>query len=191
MQIPGGDLAPARRRRYGGSYGRRRRLRTALLVLLALAVAAAAVGFVLTRDPAPPPAKTARQCPTPSPTPIVAALPEPRQIRLVLLNGTSRNGLAKSVKAELVARGFAQINEGNAPAALPGPSQVTYGTGGLPAATVISWHVLGSVTVSDPTAPANQVQVTLGSDYRRLASPAEVAAATPIQLPAPSASPCV
>jgi hypothetical protein len=109
----------------------------------------------------------------------------------VLLNGTSRNGLANSVKAELLARGFAGVEAANAPAALPGPSQVAYGPGGLPAATVVSRHVLGSVTVSDPAAKAGSVQVTLGSDYRRLATPSELATAVPLHVPSPSASPCV
>ena len=114
---------------------------------------------------------------------------------MLLLNGTSRNGLATSVKRELVARGFTQVEAATAPAALPGPSQVVYGPGGLPAATEVMRHILDAVPVSDPTAAAGSIKVTLGSDYRRLATPAEVAARSlggpPPVVPTTKASPCV
>lgn len=146
-----------------------------------LLAAAAAVGWFLTRDRPATPARQAavHRCPTVSPAP---APLQPSQVPLVLLNGTSRNNLAKTVGAQLLARGFAKVDAANAPAALPGASQVAYGPGGLPAAALVSRYVLGAQTVSDPSLPAGAVQVTLGSDFRRLASPAEAA-------PAPSATP--
>ena len=48
----------------------------------------------------------------------------------MLLNGTSRNGLAKSVGQALTARGFVVTEAATAPAALPGPSRVVWGPGG-------------------------------------------------------------
>lgn len=193
MQIPGGDLAPARRRRYGGGYGRRRRRRYLWLGLVAIALLAAGSAYALRTDhPTTKPKPVAvHRCPSARPSTTSAALPAPQQVRLRLLNGTSRNGLAKSVKAELTARGFVVVDAANAPAALPGPSRVVYGPAGLPAATLVSRYVRGAVVVSDPAAGAGTVQVTLGGDYQRLATPAEVATAAPLHVPSPSASPCV
>ena len=109
----------------------------------------------------------------------------------MLLNGTSRNGLAKSVGQALTARGFVVLDAANAPAALPGPSRVAWGAGAQPAATRVGQYVLGSQLVSDPHLAAGAVQVTLGSDFQRLASPAELATAEPFHVPSPSPSPCV
>ena len=162
------------------------------LVLLLLVVAAG-VAYLLTRDHpaghAQPP--VVRTCGSARPSPTAAALPAPSQIRLVLLNGTSRNGLAKTVKAELSARGFVVVDAANAPAALSGPTQVAYGPGGLPAATVVSRNVLGAVAVSDPAAAPGSIQVTLGSDYQRLATPSEMTTAEPLHVVSPSPTPCV
>lgn len=180
MQIPGGDLAPARRRRYGGSYGRRRRRRYRVGLAL-LVVAGGVAAFLLTRTQAPRMPDRLAACPTPSPSAsqiqAPTALPQPAQVHLALLNGTSRNGLASTVAAELAARGFVVTSKANAPAALPGPSQVVWGAGGQPAAMLLSHYVLGSVVLQGPHAAAGSVEVTLGSDYTRLATPAEVAAA--------------
>ncbi len=198
MRIPDGDLAPARRRQFGGSYRRRRRRnqRRALSgVLLLLAVGGGA--YLLQRDDAGAPARVAQQQPTPTPTPCAsqavvapaAALPRPQQVRVRLLNGTSRNGLAKSIGDQLAARGFVVVEQANAPAALAGASRVAYAAGAAPAATVASHWVLGSQVVVDPAVPRGTVQITLGSGFRRLASPAEAARAVTV-VPVPSSSAC-
>lgn len=175
MRIPDGDLVPARRRAYGGGYGRRRRPLRRLAVVLVVLLAAAAAAWFLRRDESP--AVLAAPCPTPSPTVAPAALPAPSQVRLVLLNGTTRNGLAKQVSTLLAARGFVVLTQDNAPRAVAGPSVITYGPGAEPAATVLARQVPGARLLSAPTARRGLLQLVLGGDYRRLATPAEVAAA--------------
>jgi len=149
-------------------------------VLVVVLVGAA---LLLRRDDAKVPTRLVQQpCPQQSaaaPPARPVALPQPRQVRLALLNGTSRNGLAKSVGDELAARGFVVTAQGNAPAALAGPSRVVFGPGAAPAATVVSRWVLGSVTVGGPRVARGTVEVTLGSAFQRLATPAEVASFSP------------
>ena len=109
----------------------------------------------------------------------------------MVLNGTGRGGLAKTVADQLAQRGFVVTGQGNAPAALAGASTVTYGTGGQPAGTVVTRWLPGSKLVGSPRLPAGTVQVVLGSAFTRLATPAEVAqAATPATpaRPAPRSS---
>jgi hypothetical protein len=183
VQIPGGDLAPARRRRYGGSYGRRRRRRTYGLTVLAI-VAVSGAAYYATRDPElreTVSSPTPTPCTTPSATPTAAVLPG--QVRLHLLNGTSRNGLAKTVGRALEGRGFVVPVKANAPAALPGPTRVVSGPGAEAKAALVSSHITGSMTVSDPQAAAGSVQVTLGNSFQRLATAAEAAAAQPRSTP--------
>ncbi len=178
---------PARRHRYGGGYRRRRRRRGRRLALVALVLlAAAAVAYWLTRDDTP--TLVAAPCPTPSARPSVT-LPQPQHVRLRLLNGTPRNGLATTLGQQLAARGFVVLSAGNASAALAGPSQVTYGAGAETAARVVSSHVLGSVVLRAPAAPPGTVTVVLGGDFRRLATPAEATAAQRAVTPLASALP--
>jgi hypothetical protein len=194
MRIPNGDLVPARRHPYGGGYSRRRARRTRRFAVLGVLLVAVGIGgFWLNRDPVSP---VATPCPSASPTPS-RLMPEPGQVRVVLLNGASRLNLAKVVGAQLRQRGFVVVREDNAPAALAGPSVVTYAAGAQDAAAVLGHHVLGARVSSTGPAPvgavpANTVQLVLGGDFVRLATPAEAAAAA--QAPAvgasPSARPC-
>lgn len=208
MRIPGGDLAPARRRRHGDSYGRRRKRRGLRVTLVVLLLAAAGGGaYLLQRDDSLVPQRLAtppKTCPTaaaPSKTTAKPpakplALPAPKQVSLVLLNGTPRNGLVKTVGDQLAAAGFVVTGQGNAPAALPGASTVTFGTGGSLAGTLVSHWILGSRLVGDPKVAPGTVRVVLGSTFRRLATPAEAAAdakpaaGTSPVVPAPKASGC-
>jgi hypothetical protein len=216
VQIPAGDLAPARRRTYYGGYGRRRRRARTLTVLLLLVLIGGGAAYALQRDDAGVPQRLAQPTCTPAPSaapasaapartaapatgvPVTARLPQPAQVRLALLNGTPRNGLARGIGDQLAARGFVVTAQANAPAPLAGASQVAFGPGGDAAATVVQHWVLGSAVVADPRLPRGTVRVTLGSAFTRLASPAEaaraaratraVAPAAPSAAPRPSAT---
>lgn len=193
MRIPNGDLAPARRRGY--SYGRRRsrrNRRVGLLVVLLLAAGGAGY-YALQRDDAAAPTRLAQRPVCPSATPVAtkapvraAVLPRPQQIRVALLNGTSRNGLAKNIGDQLAAAGFVVTAQANAPAALGGASQVAYAHGAEAAAQVARQWVIGAVAVQDAKVPRGTVRITLGSDFHRLATPAEAAAG--LRAPAPVAT---
>ena len=202
MRIPSGDLAPARRRkRYGGSYGRSKRRTGRVLLALAVLAGGGAAAYALQRDDAGAPARVALLpvCPRTAGTapttaaPVrtaPAALPQPRQVKLLLLNGTQRNGLGRNIGNQLAARGFQVSGTGNAPALLNGASQVSYGAGALPGAQVVARHVIGVRLVEAPRSPRGTLQLVLGSGFARLATPAEVARASrvaPPAAPAPSA----
>lgn len=188
MRIPSGDLVPARRRRYDGGYGRRRRRRNRRFALLgALLLLVGLAGLWASRDE---PAPVAAACPSPtassSAQPSPAALPAPGQVRVVLLNGTSRQGLASVVAEQLRGRGFVVVGAGNAPSALAGPSVVTYSAGGQGAAEQLRRYVAGSRVAGAGPVASGAVQLVLGGDFRRLATPAEVLAAA-LPTPAPAA----
>lgn len=201
MRIPSGDLVPARKHRFSSGYGRHRRRRpgrTAVvgMVLLALGLG----GFWLTRDPVRP---VAAPCTPASASPSPARLiPGPGRVRVEVLNGTARVGLVQAVALQLRARGFVVVREDNAPAARPGPSLVAYPAGGRDAAEVLARYVLGAQVADQPTAgsaasapsaagatPSVTVQLVLGSGFRRLATPAEVAARASTAAAAAAATP--
>lgn len=208
MRIPAGDLAPARRRRYGGTYGRRRR-RTGRALLALVAVGLAGGGaYLLQRDDSAVPSRitAARPCvtprastPTTSPTASrpVLRLPAPGSFEVLLLNGTPRGGLGKSVGDQLAALTFRVRVIGNAPP-LTGASVVSYGAGAMPSATLVSRTVLGARALSAPRLPKGQVRLVLGSGYVRLRTAAELAelalpttaAAPPAAAPAPTSGAC-
>ena len=208
MRIPAGDLAPARRRRYGGTYGRRRR-RTgrALLALVAVGLASGSA-YLLQRDDSAVPSRitAARPCVTPrASTPTtspeasrpVLRLPAPGSFEVLLLNGTPRGGLGKSVGDQLVALTFRVRVIGNAPP-LAGASVVSYGAGAMPSATLLSRTVLGARALSAPRLPKGEVRLVLGSGYVRLRTAAELAVlaqpttapARPAAAPAPTSGAC-
>lgn len=203
VRIPSGDLSPARRRRYGGTYGRRRR-RTlrGLLVLVLLVVAGGGALWLLKRDDtqapsrrqtaasgAPAAAATPTPCVTAPPAPArPVVLPAPGTVKLVLLNGTPRNGLGRSVGNQLAARGFKVAGTGNAPRPQAGPTTVVFGPGAQPGAMVVARAILGSTLAGNPKAPAGTLQVVLGTTFTRLRTPAEVAALGRTAVP-PAAKP--
>jgi hypothetical protein len=204
VRIPGGDLAPARRRRYGGSFGRRRHRRNVRVATgLLLVVVGGGAAYLLQRDDASAPvrrqaAALPSACPTRTPgvtAPTVPTkalvLPQPQQVSLRLLNGTPRNGLAKAIGDQLAAQGFHVTQQANAPAALVGASTVTYGPGAAPAGVLVSHWVLGARLVPGPAVARGSVQVVLGSSFQRLATPAEASAAVtaPRAAAAPTAAP--
>lgn len=201
MRIPGaGDLAPARRRRYGGGYGRRRHQRNVRLGVVVLLLAVAAGGaYLLRHDDTKAPSRIAEQKPTPCPSAVATTqrpgaptLPAPSAVRLMVLNGTPRAGLAKTVADQLAAQGFVVTGQGNAPKALAGGSTVVFGAGGQPAATLVSRWVQGSHVAGSSKAARGSVLLVLGGDYQRLSTPAEVAAAgsAPVSTPGPAATGC-
>lgn len=197
MRIPSGDLAPARRRRRGGGgYGqRRRRTRFGLLLLVVLLAAGGGAAYLLQRDDTGAVARrtvaaspSSTPCPSPTRSVRVAplVLPPPSAVRLVLLNGTPRNGLGRTVGDQLARRGFRVTGTGNAPQPQLGASTVLFGPGGQAAATLLSRTVAGSTLSGDAKAAPASLRVVLGTGFTRLRTPAEVAALGRTARPAPT-----
>ena len=184
MRIPSGDLAPARKHR---RYGRRRRSPWPAVLVVLVLLAVAGGGYALSRRGDDATGTVAQASPCPSPSPVVTraataarpvVLPVPGTVTLRLLNGTGRDGLARTVGNELARRGFRVAAMGNAPQKLAGASRVAFGPGARTPATLVGVHVLGAQLVPAPRAPRGSVDLTLGSSFVRLRNAAEVRAAT-------------
>jgi len=181
VTLPGRrDLAPSR--------GRRRRLTGPLVAVLAvvLLAAIAAGGYYLLSssgrgDPA------GASCPSGTPGSRAAGGPTPPAVHLRVLNGTGRNGLARSTGALLAKRGFVVDAVGNtAPAT--GPPVIRYGAGGKPGAELLALQLPQAALVADPRV-RGRVDLVLAAAFSRLRTPAEVAAATSARRAQAAASP--
>jgi hypothetical protein len=206
--IPSGDLAPMRKHRRG--YGRHPRRWPAVLAVLVVAAVAGGAYVLQQRQNDTGGVSAPSTCVSASPAASVAPtvpatvravrLPAPGQVSLRLLNGSGRDGLARSVANELARRGFRVTQTGNAPRSLVGASRVYYGPTGRPSALLVSAQVLGSSVVPVPSAGRGAIDVVLGSAFVRLRTPAETAGyirqlvttgvpvANPVVKPAPSPS---
>jgi LytR cell envelope-related transcriptional attenuator len=118
-----------------------------------------------------------------------AALPE---VTVRVLNGTGRRGLARATADVLRQRGFRIAGVGNA-ARVAGRSQVRYGAGQALPGRLMALQLPSALVIADNRV-TNEVDVILGGTFRRLRTPAEVAAATTkakLTAPRPVASaPC-
>ena len=164
MVIPSGDLAPMRKHRRG--YGRQPRRWPVVLVVLAVAGVAGGTYALQHRSDKVDHASAPTTCVSAHPSAAAPAapakvtavrLPAPGQVALRLLNGTGRDGLARTVANELARRGFRVTQTGNAPRDLVGASRVYYGPSGRPSALLASAHVLGASVVPVPTAARGAV----------------------------------
>lgn len=208
MRIPSGDLAPARRGRRRGGYGRKRRNPLPVLLAIVLVVAAAVGAYLLTRGRGPSAGsglQPVARCPSPAPSAAPSAvpttppaevapvrLPAPGAVSLRLLNGTTKSGEGRTVANQLVVRRFKVTDFGNAQRLLAGASTVTYGPGAAPGAQLVASYVPGARLVPNPKARRGSVEVVLGSSFTALRSPAQAAAAAraaPPPAPAVPAAP--
>ncbi|WP_170323952.1 LytR C-terminal domain-containing protein [Cryptosporangium phraense] len=120
-------------------------------------------------------------------------IPEPKQVKVRVYNGTDEAGLAQKVQKALKQRGFQVIAVGNDPQGEPvtQTAQIRYGPTGAGAAQLLQATVQGSVIVDDARED-NSVDVVLGIAYKDLTKAEDIPAALeslePLQ---PSASPGV
>ena len=157
----------------------------AVVFILLLSLLSAIVWYrVLNRSPASTPKASApathacvKKPATTTPTKAKpVAWPATAAVHISVLNGTQRNGLAKSVATELKGRGFkigAVTNDPTGPIAV---TQVRYGTTMATAARLLSLYLPGSTLVPNKTKTVTVV-VSLGSSYSHLSTNAAVAKA--------------
>lgn len=176
-----GDLAPRRR-------GRRRKAPYVVAVLVL--AAAAAGGWFGWRGwhadkPAKPQAVVVCQTPSPSPSPAAA-----KGVKVAVLNGTTRVGLAHTIAGQLTLRGFAVVKVGNGrPTA--GPPRVIYAPGDAALGTALAEQVAGAQLAELSSQTSGVVALDIGSGFRGLATPAQAAAARARDLAAAAPSPAV
>ena len=186
----------------------KRRPLPALVAIAALTLLTALVWFrVLHRgaESANTASSTASHTPCPTPTPApVKVLPKPSLVTLIVLNSTTRNGLAAGVRKTLIADGFkvpALATDDSATygghGTLPGVAEIRFGPSQRYAAALVAYYLPGATLVqTDSSAPS--VIVSLGTTYKALATPSAVAAAittagatltSPAPVPTPEPSP--
>ncbi len=115
-------------------------------------------------------------CPPVASSPTAVAPATPRAVRLRVLNGTGRSGLARRTGDALHARGFTVVSVGNSVGAA-GPPVVRYGAGAGPGAMLLAQQLPRSVVVADARLARGSVELVLTSQFSRLRTPAEVTAA--------------
>jgi hypothetical protein len=177
-----GDLAPSR--------SRRRRPSGPLLGLLAVVLLAAIAGggYFLLSSAGDESGKAGSSCPPATPSGRRVRALTPPAVHLRVLNGTGRNGLAKTTGSLLRARGFPVDAVGNTTGPVTGAPLVRYGVGGRPAAELVALQLPSAVLVADASV-RGRVDLVLGSAFTRLRTPAEVAAATRARSTRPATSP--
>lgn len=167
------------------------RARAVAVLLLLVGVALVSVVWAISSDSRADRTRASSSCPgTPSPTP--AAVPQPRAVKVRVLNATDRPGLATNVKAALAQRGFTVVGVGNDTQVVEAPAQVRYGAGGAAGARLLRAYVSGAEAVMDDR-PDGTIDLVLGVAYTDLTPPdqieAELARISPEPGPSPSCRP--
>lgn len=101
--------------------------------------------------------------PTPEPTPEEPGIP--RDVRVVVLNGTTRSGLAGSAAARLQEDGFTSTTLGNANSRVPTRSTVYYNNAALAESAQQVATVLGIGPIMELSSATTSIAVVLRSDY--------------------------
>jgi hypothetical protein len=122
---------------------------------------------------------------------------DPNRVQLRIYNATAREGLAKTVAAQLDSRGFAIIATENDPLAgirpVEGTAEVRYGVAGAKLAVQVRRQVPGATLYRDAR-EGTVIDLVLGDGFRRLSTAAELAKGrqgllTPTKAPAGPARP--
>ncbi len=150
-----------------------RRPLPALAFLLVLSVLTALVWWrVINRASEDNKASAQPSCPTST---AVAAVPQPAAVTVSVLNSTARNGLARTTSETLKKDGFdiGVVDNDTPGLTIAGVAQVRYGPSGKAAATLLSFYFPGATMVPVSRTDA-QVVVSLGAQFKAVASPAAV-----------------
>jgi LytR cell envelope-related transcriptional attenuator len=145
-----------------------RRPLPALVFLLVLALLTAIVWWrVIHRA-------SSEATPTPSPScspTAITVVPAPGAVTLHILNGTTRNGLAASVRASLAKDGFIVADIGNDDVPLASVAEIRFGPSGRAAARLVAYYVPGATLIGSARTD-NQVEISLGAKFKALATTA-------------------
>jgi len=146
-----------------------------LIFLLVLAVAAAGTWWYVLRQENAREATLAAACSSAASAPPSLA---PSSVTLRVYNATDQKGLAGTVAKALQARGFKVGEIANDPSHrdVTGVGEIRHGPRGDDAASFVSVYVPGASDYQD-TRASSTVDVVLGPDYKKLATPEQVAAA--------------
>lgn len=149
-----------------------------LIFLLILAILALAVWWkVIRKDEENAVAKNA-PCTLTASEQQIADLSNMGNIKVHVLNGSAQKGLAASIQAELVGRGFTVLDIGNAAGeGVSSAGTIQYGKGSEFQAEVLQQHLTGFVIDRAPQITDGSLTVTAGQEYAGLADPNAASAA--------------
>lgn len=124
---------------------------------------------------------------TPGVTTTTVPLPEPRDVTVDVLNGTSKQGEARRVSVVLTGGGFGTGTVGSSPGPV-GRTVVRYPKGARPMGELVArWLDPAPMLEEDPSLAPSRVVVSIGADFAHVSEPA----ATPGTLPSQGRSPAV
>jgi hypothetical protein len=179
----------------GGRRAHRRHWRRVLAVVGAAVLVAALVGGgwlwrsdgtdTPTARPTPSPTQT---CRTPPPPQRPTTLPDPSQVEIEVLNGSSRPGLALTTADDLANRGFVVLGYDNSPLTPRADANVRYVRSQLAAAVSVASYLPGAqLKPVKPSSGPTTVVVVLGEGFSKVRTTAQAqAAAASVPLPVPS-----
>ena len=166
----------------------RRRPLPALVAIAALTLLTALVWFrVLHRgadaaDSKPKSSTSKSTCPT-STLPASSKLPKQQLVTLIVLNSTTRTGLAGNARKALIADGFKvpalAVNDGatyGGHGLIAGVAEIRYGPSQRLAAALVAYYLPGAALVQTDSS-SSSVIVSLGAKFTALASQASATAA--------------
>ncbi|UQX86706.1 LytR C-terminal domain-containing protein [Jatrophihabitans telluris] len=104
-------------------------------------------------------------------------LPAPGSVALNILNGADKTGLAATVQSQLSARGFNQVQTGNAKSTVSSVGEIHYATATRGAAVLLSYYFPGAKLVKVAGRTSTAVDVILGKKFSSLAPASSVTSA--------------
>jgi hypothetical protein len=147
----------------------------ALVVIGVLAVAAVVfVVVALVRDTQGD-AVAESGCPEGAPLADVSLPDDPGDVKVRVLNGTSKSGLADNVSTDFKNRGFAVQKAGESRSKFDGIAIIRYGPKAVGDAQLLKAYFLGEAKPQYSAKRADDVvEIVVGADYQQLATSTEV-----------------
>jgi hypothetical protein len=165
--------------------------RVRAIAVLALLVIGATVTVAMALGRTADNGETAQDCPEGF-VPAELALPQERDTRLNVFNGTTRPGLANQIGENFVNREFEVLAREDHDSQIDGIAELHYGPQAVGAAQLVRAYFLNDATmVFHIEREGDVVDVVLGNQFRQLATPTEVhQAIAAAGNPAPPAGTC-
>lgn len=169
--------------------GRSRGRKQLAVAWAATAVAATAgIAFIRPHQANAPAADTGRVLIAPGLNCVLSLPDGPAEVQVRVLDGGAPAGTVQATVTDLRSRSFPARNGTTGPG-LAGPTAVRYGPAAIGAATLLRAMVSGEVTMQfEPDRRGDVVDLTLGPDFRGLATTTEVNQKL-VEIGEPSASP--
>ncbi len=154
--------------------GTARRPLPALVFLLALTLLTALVWWRVLHRSSPHPLSSPK-CVTRS---TQAVLPQPATVTVTVLNSTQRAGIAKAAAASLTKLGFSVVSYGNdGHGVIAGVAEIRYAPANQAAAMLLSYYLPGAKLVTVAATSTAEVTISLGMQYKAVATAAAARAA--------------